>query len=74
MQQPEAGGASGPTESYFGTNVSFMALDGAKSSKSLSVAADHATMKKCARGIAVPRRARRSPTEAGRRIPGRRNK
>jgi hypothetical protein len=51
-----------------------MALDGVKSSKSLSVVADHATMKKCAHGIAVPRRARRSPTEAGRCLPRRRNK
>jgi hypothetical protein len=46
-------GASGPTESYFGTNVSFTALDGAKSSKSLSVPVEHVTMKKHARGVAV---------------------
>jgi hypothetical protein len=74
MQQPETGGASGPIESYFGTNVSFMALDGTKSSKSLSVAADHATMKKRTRGIAVPRQARRSSAEAGRCHPRRQNK
>jgi hypothetical protein len=49
-------------------------LDGVKSSKSLSLATDHAMMKKHANGIAVPRRARRSPTEAGRCLPRRWNK
>jgi hypothetical protein len=51
-----------------------MTLDGVKSSKSLSVATDHAMMKKRAHSIAVPRRARRSPTEAGCCLPRRRNK
>jgi hypothetical protein len=51
-----------------------MALDRAKSSKSLSVAADHAMMKKRAHGIAFPRRVRRSLAEAGRCLRGWRNK
>jgi hypothetical protein len=49
-------------------------LDGAKSSKSVSLAADHAMVKKRANGIAVSRQARRSPAEAGCCHPGRWNK